>query len=126
MEDGKKGFKKARSIFDKLKTDPLSVAFAEEILNKRLLLKVKKSKYVEDKNLLKLVNLLENSVIFERESVKRTDYVEKREIDYSRLYSFDVPFQLFDADVGNLEFLGKIATFPRYDLVLIDLFSSKI
>ena len=126
MEDGKKGFKKARSIFDKLKTDPLSVAFAEEILNKKLLLKLKKSKYVEDKNFLKLVNLLENSVIFEPESVKRTDYVEKREIDYSRLYSFDVPFQLFDADVGNLEFLGKIATFPRYDLVLVDLFSSKI
>ena len=126
MEDGKKGFKKARSIFDKLKTDPLSVAFTEEILNKKLLLKLKKSKYVEDKNFLKLVNLLENGVIFEPESVKRTDYVEKREIDYSRLYSFDVPFQLFYADVGNLELLGKIATFPRYDLVLVDLFSSKI
>ena len=33
MEDNKKDFKKARSIFHKLKTDPLSVAFAEEILN---------------------------------------------------------------------------------------------
>ena len=126
MEDGKKGFKKARSIFDKLKTDPLSVAFAEEILNKKLLLKLKKSKYVQDKNFLKLVNLLENSVIFEPESVKRTDYVEKREIDHSTLYSFDAPFQLFHADVGNLEFLGKNATFPQYVLVLVDLFSSKV
>ena len=40
----KKTFKFARSAFDKLKTDPSSVAFAEEILDKKLLLKLKKSK----------------------------------------------------------------------------------
>ena len=49
MADDKKTFKSARSAFDKLKTDPISVAFAEEILNKKLLLKLKKSKYAEDK-----------------------------------------------------------------------------
>ena len=125
MEDNKKN-KKARSIFDKLKTDPWSVAFAEEILDKKLLLKLKKSKYVEDKNFLKYVNLLENSVIFEPKSVKRTDHVEKREIDHSTLYSFDAPFQLFHADVENLEFLGKNGTFLQYVLVLVDLFSSKV
>ena len=71
--------------------------------------------------------MLENdNVIFDTDSVKRTDYVEKREIDHSTLYSFDGPFQLFHADVGNLEFLGKNATFPQYVLVLVDLFSSKI
>ena len=70
--------------------------------------------------------MLENSVIFEPDSVKRTDYVEKREIDHSTLYSFDAPFQLFHADVGNLEFLGKNSTFAQYVLDLVDLFSSKI
>ena len=71
--------------------------------------------------------MLENdNVIFDTDSAKRTDYVEKREIDHSTLYSFDAPFQLFHADVGNLEFLGKNATFPQYVLVLVDLFSSKI
>ena len=30
------------------------------------------------------------------------------------------------ADVGNLEFLGKNATFPKYVLVIVDLFSSKV
>ena len=71
--------------------------------------------------------MLENdNVIFDTDSVKRTDYVEKREIDHSTLYSFDGPFQLFHADVGNLEFLGKNATFPQYVLVLVDLFSSKV
>ena len=71
--------------------------------------------------------MLENdNVIFDTDSVKRTDYVEKREIDHSTLYSFDSPFQLCHADVGNLEFLGKNATFPQYVLVLVDLFSSKV
>ena len=86
--DEKKNFKAARNAFNKLKLDPSSVAFAEEILDKKLLLKLKKSKYAEDKQFFKLVNLLDNkdTVIFE--NVKRTDYVEKREIDHSTLYSF--------------------------------------
>ena len=42
----------------------------------------------------------------------RTDYVEKREIDRSTLHSYDGPFQLFHADVGNLNILGKNTTFP--------------
>ena len=125
MEDDKKNLKIARTIFNKLKTDPSSVVFAKEILDKKLLLKLKKPKHVEDKKLFKLVNLNDSNVIFEPENVKRTDYIEKREIDHSTLYSFDAPFQLFHADVGNLEFLGKNATFPQYVLVLVDLFSSK-
>ena len=34
-----------------------------------------------------------------------------REIDRSTLNSFDGPFQLLHADVGNLEFCGKIQLF---------------
>ena len=74
-----------------------------------------------------LVNLLENdSVIFDTDNVNRTDYVEKREIGHFTLYSFSSPFELLHADVGNLEFLGNNATFPRYVLVVVDLFSSKV
>ena len=123
----KKDIKTAKRTFEKLKLDPSSAAFAEETLDKKLLLKLKKSKYEVDKNFFKLVNLLENdNVIFDTDSVKRTDYVEKREIDHSTHYSFDGPFQLFHADVRNFEFLGKNATFPQYVLVLVDLFSPKI
>ena len=39
----------------------------------------------------------------------RLDYVEKREIDRSPLYSFDGPFQLLHVDVVNLEFFRKIS-----------------
>ena len=70
--------------------------------------------------------MLNNETIFEPENVNRTDYVKKREIDYSTLYSFNAPFQLLHADIGNLEFLGKNATFPQYVLVIVYLFSSKV
>ena len=68
------------------------MVFAEELLDKKLLLKLKKSNYVEDKTFFKLVNLNNTNVIFESGNVKGIDYVEKREIDHSTLYSFDAPF----------------------------------
>ena len=53
--------------------------------------------------------------------MKKKDYVDR-----SILYSFDGPFQLLHADVGNLEFLGKSATDPKYCLLFVDLFTSKV
>ena len=44
----------------------------------------------------------------------------------STLYSFDGPFHLIHADVGNLELLGKNATITRYVLLVVDLYSLKI
>ena len=45
MEDNKKkNLKLAKTAFEILKLDPSSVAFAEEILDKKLLLKLKKIK----------------------------------------------------------------------------------
>ena len=80
---------------------------------------------------LKLINLIENDIDLVNKTKDdkvptRLDYVEKREIDRSTLYSFDGSFQLIHADVANLEFLGKSATNPRYALLIVDLYSSKI
>ena len=102
QKDNKKSFKIAKGNFLKLKTDPASAEFAEETLDKKLLFKFKKSKYIKDKKKFKTVNLLsENDVVLEldSENVKRTDYIEKREIDHSTLYSFNAPFRLIHAVV---------------------------
>ena len=56
----------------------------------------------------------------------RLDYVEKREIDRSTLYSIGGPFQLVHADVANLKPLGKSVTHPKYCLLIVEVFSSKI
>ena len=52
--------------------------------------------------------------------------LKKKEIDRSNLYSFDGPFQLLHANVGNLEFLGKNTTIPQFVLVVVGLYSSKV
>ena len=92
MED-KKVLKKARNLFVKSKTDPVSVLFSEELLDNRLLKKLKKSKYEKDTELLKLINLAGGKDFLDDDKVPtRTDYLEKREIDRSTLYSFDSLF----------------------------------
>ena len=59
--------------------------------------------------------------------IKRTFIEKKDDVERSTtLYSFQDPFQLFHADEGNLEFLGKSATDPKYCLLLVDLFTSKV
>ena len=92
-----------------------------------MLKKLKKSKYDVDRQLFRLVNLADTKNFLDNgKSPTRTDYVEKIEIDRSTLYSFGGPFQFLHPDVGNLEFLGKNATFPQYVLVIVDSYTSKV
>ena len=104
--------------------------FSEEKLDLKLFKKLKKSIYVNEKKILKKINVAENSIEeFNKNDNKtpiRLDYVEKREIDRSTVYSFNSPFQLMHADIANLEFLGKSATVPKYALLIVDLFLSKV
>ena len=97
--DNKKSLKKARDLSNSLKTDPQSVIFAEEIPDNKLLKKyTNKLKYETDKLLFKLVNFNDNKSIFdENKAPARADFVEKREIGCSTLYSFDGPSQLLHA-----------------------------
>ena len=67
--------------------------------------------------LLKLVNLVDAKLDNEGKVATWVDYVEKREIDRSTLYSFDRSFQMIFADVATLEFLRKNGTIPRYVLL---------
>ena len=83
------------------------------------------------KNILNLLSYVIEIWIFledEKRSVPiKTRFVEKKDdIDWSTLYSFDGPFRLLHVDVGHLEFLGKSATVPKYCLLFVDFFISKI
>ena len=96
--------------------------FSEETISLKLSKNLKRSTYINDKKLLKLINVSENSIEgFNKNDNKisiRLDDVEKREIDRSTLYSFNSPFQLMHADIANLEILGKSAT-VRYALLIV-------
>ena len=76
--DDKKQSKKAKNLFDSLKIDPSSILFSEEILDKKLLNKLRKSRYETDKLFYKLVNLLDSKNVFsENKGPTRADYVKK-------------------------------------------------
>ena len=122
----KKAVTKAKIIFSSLKTDPNSVLFSEEKIDTRFLQKLKESKYAKDSPLFKVIYLVDNKLEDEEKVPTRIDYNEKREIDRSAFYHFDRPLWLIHADVGNLEFLEKSATTPKYVLLVFDLLSSKI
>ena len=56
-----------------------------------------------------------------------TSFVEQRKnIDLSTLYSFKGLFELLHADIADIGFLAKSAVDPRYCLLFVDLFMSKI
>ena len=111
MEDKKKILLKAKNLFKNVRTGLNSILFSEEKIDNRLFIKLKNLKYDKDSLLLKLIGSVERFDNEERVPT-RLDYVEKREIDSSTLYSFDGSFQLIHVNVGNLEFLGKSATVP--------------
>ena len=130
MESKKGMIKQVNKIFGKLKTDVNSEIFTEKKINNRLLKKLEKLSCLEDKKLVDLISMAENFDSINKNDLKtlpiRLDYVEKREIDRSTLYSVDGPFKLVDADIADLRFLDKSATHPKYCLVAVDIYSSKV
>ena len=116
---------KIKKIFNKLQIDSKSVLFTQEKLNEKLLKKVNKSKYEKDKQFVNIFNSIDKKNVFDKKvndySIPiKAEYVRKsNDIDRSTLFSFQGAFELLHADLGNLEFLGKSATDPRYCLVLL-------
>ena len=104
--DEKKQFKKAKKWSNSLKTDTLSVPFAEEILDKKLLTKLKKPKYETDKLFYKLLNLIDNKNIFhENKAPTRADYVKKNVILIVPHYIILMtPFSFYMLALENLNF----------------------
>ena len=108
---------KLKKLFNALQVDSKSVLFVQDQINDKLLKKLKKPKYKKDKEFV-------NSRYF---IPIKAEYVQKSDdIDRSTLYSIQAPFDLLHADVGHLCFLGKSAADPKYCLLLVDLFTSKV
>ena len=127
MEDKKNNLlTEAKATIEELKTGKNRVLFAEEKIKNNLL---KKSKYSNDKQ--PKVNIFSQKSRRNNKKNKqaipiRLVFIEKRDIDRLTLYSIDGPFQLIQADIADLRFLGKSATHPKYCLLAVDVFSSKV
>ena len=124
--------KQLRNLYKKLIDNENSVLFAADQLNVRLLNKIKKSSYDKDQVFYKLFKKLESE---EEDVIKKeskvpfyTPFVEQRkDIDrFSALYTVNGPLQFFHADLAYLQFFAKSAVDPKYALVCVDLFTSKV
>ena len=120
-----------KNLFKKLINDENSAFFSADRINKTLLNKGRKSSYDKDKVFYKLFNIVENkNIIYENEENRVPFYTpflpQKKNIDRSTLYTVNGPLQFFHADIAFLKFLAKSAVDPKYALVCVDLFTSKV
>ena len=88
----------------------------------------KTAAYVKDKVFVNLYDELDNKGFYENENLPlAAPSIDKRtNIDHSTLYSFNKPSEILQADIADLRFLAKSAADPKYCLLLVDLFTSKI
>ena len=98
MESKQKILQEPKIIFESLKTDEKSVLFSEEKLSLKLFKKPKKSTFVSNKKVLKLINVLENSIEeFNKNENKipiTLDYVEKVKLIDLHFIVLTVPVNL--------------------------------
>ena len=122
--------KQLKNLYKKLLENENSVLFAVDKINQRLLNRLKKSSYDKDQVFYRLFKKLENEEKEEEEEEIPfyTPFVEQRkDIDRSSaLYSINGPLQFFHADLAYLQFFAKSAVDPKYALVCVDLFTSKV
>ena len=117
-----------QNLFRNLQKDPRSIFYSVGNLSKSILNKVNKSIYEKDKVFVNLYNQLEDKNLYQKNNLPLvTLFVnEKSNADHSTLYSIGKPFELLHGDIRNTRFLAKSAVDPKYCLLLVDLFTSKI
>ena len=122
--------KQLKNLYLKLVENENSVLFAVDQINTRLLNRLKKSSYDKDQVFYKLFKKLENEEkdIIESQIPFYTPFIEQRkDIDRSSaLYTVNGPLQFFHADLAYLQFFAKSAVDPKYALLCVDLFTSKV
>ena len=98
-------------------------------LSKTVLNKASKSIFDKDKVFVNLYNQLEDKNFRSKKEflpIVTTFSDIKSNVDHSTLFSIGKPFELFHADIVDTRFLAKSAVDPKYCLLLVDLFTSKI
>ena len=120
--------KRIQNLFRNLQKDSKSIFYSVRNLSNSPRNKAKKSTYDKDKVFVNLYNELEDKKFYQNNNLPLvTPFVNKRSnIDHSTLYSIDKPFELLHADIADLRFLAKSAVNPKYCLLIVDLFTSKI
>ena len=115
-------------MFRNLQKNLRSIFYSVGNLSNSLLNKAKKSTYDKDKVFVSLYNELEDKNFYQNNNLPLvTPFINKRSnMDHSTLYSIGKPFELLHADINDLRFLANSTVDPKYCLLIVDLFTSKI
>ena len=120
---------RVENLFKKLQKDPKSVFYSVGNLSNSVLKKASKSFYEKDKVFVNLYNQLEEKIFYQKRNILPvvTPFISsKSNVDHSTLYSIDKPFELLHVDIADTRFLAKSAVDPKYCLLLVGLFTSKV
>ena len=117
-----------KKLFRLLQSYSPSVFFAEKKIIKNLLKKAKSAAYDKDKIFCNLYEQLENKDFNKNKNLLlATPFIEKRsKTDRSTIYSLSKLFEVLQADIADIRFLAKSALDPKYCVLFVDLFTSKI
>ena len=119
--------KRIQNLFRNLQKDSKSIFYSVRNLSNSLRNKAKKSTYDKDKVFVNLYELADKNFYQNNNLPFVTPFVNERSnIDHLTLYSIGKPFELLHADIADLKFLAKSAVDPKYRLLIVDLFTSKI
>ena len=116
------------NLFNALREDENSVFYVTDQITESLINKAKKSPYAKDKVFVNIYNELENKNFISSESLPlMTPFISQRkDADKSTFYSFKSPFEALQADIADIQFLGKSAVDPHYCLLFVGLFTNMI
>ena len=118
-----------QNLFRNLQKDPKSVFYLVGNLSKSVIKKGSKSLYEKDKVFVSLYKQLDDKNIQQKCDILPavTPFINmKSNVDHPTLFSVNKPFDLLHADIADTRFLAKSAVDPKYCLLLVDLFTSKI
>ena len=117
-----------QNLYRNLQKDSKSIFYAIENLCRTILNRARKSAFDKDKIFVNLYDQLEDKNFYQNNNLPLvTLFVNKRSnIDHSTLYSIRKPFELMHADIADLRILVKSAVNPKYCLLAVNLFTSKI
>ena len=117
------------NLFRNLQKDPRSVFYSIRTLSESIIKKTHRSFYEKDVVFVNLYKELEDKNFYQKKEILSLVipfFNQKSNVDHSTLYSISKPFDLVHGDIADTTFLAKSAVDPKYCLLLVDLFTSKI
>ena len=122
--------KRTENLFNSLQKNTNSIFYlAGNTITKTLINKASRSVFEKDRLFVDLYKQIKDKKKFKNSDllpITTPFYESKSNVDHSTLFNISKPFELLHGDIADTRFLAKSAVDPKYCLLLVDLFTSKV